>query len=733
MAELSVNPRYQPGKPPGRDFDNIDAPYGIKLGIITRVDEVNMKADVKVLTAGNYRPEIDLTQGMYGPRSFWGGVPEVNSMVVIGYRRLTKQLHDAVILAYFPSGTRSGLRFDPWSATDPANIDPDEAQEFKDLFGDNVRRYKRLLMRPGDVGGMSAAGSEMVLSRSFRAVNRAGDAFELRDVDRTLTMESIHKVEVQSGVRRFAGPVRRSAFYLPDDILQDPLAETKTLKTQDQGYYGRDELNAAGPGRTPEAEGRFASPEGVVNETFYDELEFPPTVYSNGRKAFYTATRAGQNFDAEDAAALAFVEDRLEMSHTSDLTQEVLEEIDGFNVDRRTPYIERVLGTTVGNTMLSTGGQRNYAEVLRPVMFQDLKQGTRGRFAMEAIDRNPATGPDTEVWATAGAFLFKIREPRSTTENDFACAITKQGKLFLNIPKATTDVYAASGASGVSAEMNLDGALKAYIGQSSPDRISAHISLEGGLHIDVGPDEQGNALTITRRGGVKTIVAGTPNQNSVASEEEVTGTKATSISGAENKSIQGTKQTNVSGGYQIRCDHRTMNATSGYSMNAGELNSLVSGKSQYQYALAVLETIAAGGKVSTILAGGKVDTIAAGAYAVSVGAGAMSTALAGGAYSVAVATGAISVTTGAGAVTMTTGGGAITITAGGGAVALTAGGAMALTAAGAIALIAPVISLGGPSAVLGNLRGIPALPPGVPTLCYITGIPHLGAATVLSN
>jgi hypothetical protein len=99
---------------------------------------------------------------------------------------------------------------------------------------------------------------------------------------------------------------------------------------------------------------------------------------------------------------------------------------------------------------------------------------------------------------------------------------------------------------------------------------------------------------------------------------------------------------------------------------------------------------------------------------------------------VTVGAGAMSFTTGAGAVTLSTGAGAMSLTAGAGAMSLTSGLAMNLTAGLAISLLAPQILFGGPAAVLGVVRGLPAMPPGAPSLDYITGLPLMGSALVRS-
>lgn len=718
------SPRAIPGKPPHREFDSADLPYGIKLALVTSVDDIHMKANLKVITAGGDRFEIDLTQGMAGPRSFWGGVPEINSLVIIGYRRIQTKIYDAVILGYIPVGNRSGMRFDPWAADDPGNVLPEEAVSYKEQFGETIR-YKRLMLRPGDVGGMSSAGAELVLSKDIRLVNRAGDGLELRDADRTLAVESRHKVESFGGIHRISGPIRRSTAYLPDDVFQ----ADGTLKTQDEGYYGRDELEAAGPG-DPGDETKWAV-DGAINDIFNDTAGFPPVMHANGRRAHYVATRPAVDVDDPDGGARVFVEDRMEMEHNTDMAQDVLEEIDGFAVDRRPPYIERVIGTVAGNSMITSDGMRKYAEVLKPVLFTDFASTTRGRFSMDAIDRSLLRGPDEEVNTSAAAYLFRIRPPKGIGANEFACAVTKQGKLYLNLPKSTVDNYASSGTNNVSAEMMLDGALKAYIGASTPDRVSAHLTLQGGLHLDVGPDVDGNAITILRRGGIKYRVDAVPNANNLAEETEIRGGRAMTC-GFEVKNIAGQQTTQVNGASKLLCDRSSIEAHSGYTLNAGELNQLIAGKTQLNYALAVLENIIAGGKISTILAGGNLQTCTAGPVTHTAAAGPMAFNVAAGPYAVNVGTGAVGINTGAGPVSMATGGGAVSIAAAGGAVAMTSGAAMTLTAAAVCSIAAPVTAIGGPAAVLGVTRGIPTLPAGTPSLCPVSGGPLPGAATVYS-
>lgn len=712
--------RRPAGSTPGQGSVDRGAPFGLKLALVTRVDEVNMKVDLKVITGMGFRPEIDITQALCGPRSFWGGVPEINSLAIVGYRHKGGKIYDAMVLGFLPVGNKSGLRFAPFASEDPSAVDPADRELSSEILSPPIR-YKRLMLRSGDVGGMSASGAELVLSKDIRMFNRAGDGIELRDADRTLITQAVHRVEVDAGIRRISGPIRRGGFFLPDDILQE---DGKTLKDEAAKYYGRDELQATGPGTENGGDAKFSNSEGVINEIFNETDEFPPVTYSNGRRVFYVATSPALSIEDVDlGGAEAFVEDRFEMSHTSDLTPEVLEEIDGFTSSPRVPYIERVLGTVSGNNLVSTRGMRQYAKVLKPVLFKGFKDAGAGTFRLIEVDRQ-ALAPDIDVLTQAGAFLFQIRNPRNLRDSGFAASVSKQGKVFLNIPGSVVE---DKDTSNISAEVNLSGALKAYIGASNPDRISAFITLAGALHLDMGRDADGNCVSHVFRGGTKVRYEGNPNSDDVAQSVEIRGKQVTVCSGEVNTQIGGKKITDVKGMYQEKCDRKSINAFSGYSLSCGENNLLVAGKSQLQYALAVIETIVAGGRVSTILAGGLVQTVVAGAIATTAAAGAVSFAVPAGSFSIIVGTGAVSMVTGAGTMTISTGGGAMTI-ASGLAMSMVAGAAMTIAASAALSLVAPTISLIAPGQ--GVCRGIPSLPVGVPTLCPITGAPLMGSATV---
>lgn len=722
---LRATPPLPTGTMPGSRFTTSD-PTGIKIGLIVRVDDINMKADIKVLTGGGDRFEIDLTQGMYGPRSFWGGVPEKDSLVILGYRKVGK-LTIAMILGYLPVGNRSGMRFDPFSPIDVSDLSPEEIAEARAYFGPTVR-YKRLPLRSGQCGGMSAEGAEFVLSRHVQMTNRAGDLFELRDDDRTLAMQSVHKVESFSGVRNYAGPVRRSDMWLPYGILKDD----GTVKGPEDGYWGRDELQATGPGTTPGGPAKFVNTAGKPQGWLNDPIHQPQSTYTNGRRTFYPATFPAVGIETADGAgAQVYTEHRTEVFHTTDMVQEVIGEIDGFTMDRRDPYIEQVMGTVVGNDAFnSTIGQRNYGKILAPVLFEDFWQQTGKRLKLDEVNRSP-TEPDLEVNTMAGAYLFRVRPPRKVDGNEFAVAVSKQGKLLVNVPGSSVERY-PTGTKNVSAELAFGGGSKVRMGMTAPEKLSLHMTTEGGLYMDLGADAQGNSLTIRHHGTIKYVHASVNDDDHTAMNMEIQGDLWEAVQGTRSSTVEGSHLTTVSGQHLTRADRVTTNAFSGFSLNAGEVNQMVSGKSQYNHALAVLENIVAGGKVSTVLAGGRVTTTAAGAVADNVLGGAKTVNVAAGAYTVSVGTGAVSLVTGAGAFAVSTGAGAMSIAAGAGAVSVVAGLAMNIVGATLCSITAPQILLGGPAAVFGVCRGLPMMPPGSPSLDWITGQPLQGSLVVRS-
>lgn len=267
-----------------------------------------------------------------------------------------------------------------------------------------------------------------------------------------------------------------------------------------------------------------------------------------------------------------------------------------------------------------------------------------------------------------------------------------------------------------------------FIGAESSSGTSIKLTTLGAIEADIGRNSSGQALKLNFHCSTVTSYDGANDDNNVGKSEDINGNCEKNTRGDDTFTVGGSHYMVVNGMLSQNCDRMNLNSHSGYSLNTGELNMMVSGKTQQTYALEVLENIFTGGKVSTIFAGGSVQNVLAGVYTILAAAG------------------AVSITAGAGAVTLTAGaamsqtaGAALSQTAGaamsstaGLAMSLTAGLAITLTSPLACNLVAPQILLGGPPAVLGVARGIPMMPPGAPSLDYLLGIPLMGGAMVRS-
>lgn len=712
--------KYLPGQVPGKDFAEEGDTYGLKVGVITRVDPHHMKADIKVLTGGGSETEVDLSQPMAGPRSFFGGVPEVHSMVLLGYRRKHKQAKEAVILAYLPVGTASGNRFDPYSTVDMSTVDPADMDDVSQVFGPTVR-YKRIKGQPGDILGMSAAGSEMVLSKDVRFYNRAGDLFELRDSDRTLVTQAIHRVHSDSAVYEFSGGARRGAMDLPSWVFTKNVQgqPTRTLKSEKNRYFGRDELAALGPEKA-----RFTN---ITTGAVLDRInsaEFPTVTYSDGRQAHYVTDSLAQQFEGLGGSGRVFTEHRTELRQDTDLRQPVLEEVDGFSPEPQPVFIEQVLGTVIGNDPYSAQGQRQYARVLKPKIFEDFDQAGKGKFSLEEALRAPG-GPD-EAFSMAGAYLFQMHPPNGG-DIPFAVSVQKQGKLLVSLPGSRVENH---GQKNISAEVQAEGALKMHLGASTPDRISLHLVMEGGVYVEMGSDAQGNSITTKYKGAVKNLYAGN-STDAVAHSHAVVGNSESAVTGNHVEVVQGSHTTKVDGASAVSAADIALRSLNSVSVSSQSYNAVISGKTQLNYAMQVQESIAVGGKLSTILLGADTKSVLAGSVSTTVVAGATSFSNPAGAFTVTVGVGALNISTGAGAVALSTGAGALSVSAGAGAVAISAGLMVNITAP-IVSIVSPQILLGGPLAVFGVARGAPMLPPGAPSLDWITGLALQGCAVVRS-
>jgi hypothetical protein len=165
-----------------------------------------------------------------------------------------------------------------------------------------------------------------------------------------------------------------------------------------------------------------------------DDPLYPYSVAADGSRLSHVV-RAEHGMNLPQAGE-AYVEDRLELRHTSDGVMAVTDEGDGFQAERIHPVlIEDVRGTVVGNDPHSDGGRAHYKRILSMKVFDSVDDGS------------PSPGPRFEVVDTVQSSseadtlalcrLFKITNP-STGAPAYTFGVSKEGRVFLWMGKSQT-------------------------------------------------------------------------------------------------------------------------------------------------------------------------------------------------------------------------------------------------------------------------------------------------------
>lgn len=208
----------------------------------------------------------------------------------------------------------------------------------------------------------------------------------------------------------------------------------------------------------------------LVTPTGFQNTDTPDAVY--GGKAIY---RVGLNRDddvidqtfnavIDDEFPDSLVEYRVEVTHTHDGTLPVTEQTDGFDADRlpsrsgldrnpnsvsdRSPFIEFVLGSVVGNDPYSEGGVATYGVPLAPQVFsgEDANPGMVSGFGLPLGDH--------------AASLFRVTPPiGDLTAPSTFFSVTKDGRLKAAVRGPESEPYAAEAYFNSGLRLQVDGDL----------------------------------------------------------------------------------------------------------------------------------------------------------------------------------------------------------------------------------------------------------------------------------
>lgn len=742
---VSSRDMRHPGGPKQASSFGREAMAYLHAGHIVHVDTESMVCSVRLDSMQSERHDVPLpAPGGGGPRSWSGCVPERGTKVLIGWKKFDTgaRSFSPYIVEFLTVGTFSAREYEPFMS-----VPPDDAKATLDLHPEladdprynlGVVRLKSRKGYSGDFVASSSGGADAILDRDVMLTNRAGNEIRLRDSDQTVVVQSLNEFVSNAAGYYRRGLVKRNAFNLLPDLY--PL-EDSPIPAVSPG----DPENGVGPDGIPldrspaydtllrfgliKADGTANFEEGVSpsGSSGLSDPVYPPVTLSDGQRVSYVV-HGEHSFGFADTL-YSYVEDRRELRHISDGIMAVTEEGDGFQIDSPFPaYIEDVVGTVVGNDFSSDAGRPLYKRVLGMRLFTSPSQKIPSDGpVLEAVDTVMRLGV---MDAVGLARLFRINCPQPGSSNQFACGITKEGKVMIHVPKTQ---FGEPDEKGKSVELNVQGLFKAILGA---DENSGGLSLDmrtvGGVSLDIGRfnggPHSGSSVVLNLHGGVKRICNGDADTG-VADDVTYNGSASEVGTGSKLTSWGGNVVTNAGGENAQSGQKITLAAGFGglVTTSAGDVGVTILGKTQEQYAQLVTTTYAVG-KSRTTVAGVDSSTVLSGSATRTVVAGSgISDTVTTGNISQSVATGNFLLSVSAGNVTATVGSGSLALSCGGGPASMSASLSATIASGVLVSLETPVTKIG--SAVQGfAVVGIPG--PGGPHLDYVTGLPVLGIPNV---
>jgi hypothetical protein len=440
---------------------------------VQMVNWAELRCTIKVLDGEHEEPIYDGVEILFpgiGSRHFLGAIPEVGDMCIVGWFATDSKgaagSKRPAILAWLPKAHYLGQE---WITTQSFNEEEGLLNSPKDrkLLDGTINRIRHKLRHyePGNIGASSSQGSDLVLDEGVLLSNRRANEIRLRDQDQALVVRSLQQFHAMSGARIYGGMVQRDARIIPYDLISDgrlwdgptqvnldgtPISETELKPDYEKGKYQPHPLF-----RKTSLDGKSAFEQDVgttlpsyidpyrlmykanlIDENLQASSEIDFNSY--GGKAILRYDVDGQKTFNE-----ATTEYRIELNHTTDGTLPVTEQTDGMDIDRipenrgapdKSPYIEWVLGSVVGNDAFTDSGKKLYG---KPLYANDLG----------FID--DATGLDIENHL---ATLFRIKP-----------VIGEDDPSYIGFTKG--------------------GAFRGYIG--AKETVGARLKVEGGLGLEI--------------------------------------------------------------------------------------------------------------------------------------------------------------------------------------------------------------------------------------------------------
>lgn len=653
----------------------------LKLAKISRVDYETMHVDLVYIDSFGAIPRVNVTASYAGYRSFLGAMPSQGDWVIVGFNK-SGNFKKPYIVQFLPRDYSAGVRNDL--------IGVPKSFEKRNIY--QPMRFRMHKLYEGEIYGASKQGSEIHLDKNITIANSKLNEIAIDSATQSITSSSINNFINTSGTRVYSGFITRNNLINNPNFMKNGISLFPT-HTNENG-----------------------------------SLQYIPN-FSNTINVDYPYGK-----ESLDDGNKGFIEHRLEVQEMADPITPVTNSNCGVDVDTfyqtkldgssTQPLIEQVFGTLVGNNSNDTLEKNKYGKILKPRIFRNIKD-FNGKLVEDLCFVDEGRNETTTL---AAAYALKF--PKSGT----AFYVNKQGKYFANLASSTS---ADPLGSGESAEININGHTKMYMGKNDSYQRSFSLETAGGFYTNLGFDNQnGRSWDATFRKGISLNILGKDKNNYAYYlktegdvKEEINGSRRTVIKGNDIRLVHGVLEDRVFG---KKIDNFINDKATNYGgayneTTIGHYSQIMSaGKECVIYAPNITQgdttadktDIKLGDSELNMLLGSRKESIKVGSHETSIIAGNKSISITAGNYSLNITAGNIDIKTTLGSVTMQTLTGTVDIQ-----------GTLGVNIKSAVA-----VNLEAPKSKIGSLPqgGVVNSGP-CGAKCYFSGAPHLGSATVTVN
>lgn len=672
-----LSPGFRSGSDPrDRIIASDNSAKMLRIGKIVRVDHESYTADLIYMDGFGSEPKVPIAQSIFGVRSFVGGMPSENDICLVGFNK-SGGFSSPVIIGFLPMGYSTALKNDILGVP----------ETLEGIYSPIRPKMKKIY--EGEIFLSSNYGSDIHLDKDILISNSDLVELMLKSADKSIHSTAVNHFMNSTGVRIASGPIHRNF------LLNDP-------------------------------------------EFVYPNVEFPKYINSDG-VSFYTPVLTslinnsfpyGKQTINDDSPA--FIEHRVEVKEYEDPLIPVTSSNSGVDLDSfyeansdgtsNKPIVVQVLGTLIGNDPF--GDKNKYGTILKPRLFPD-PVSFKGQIAEIPCIADSGVNETTTL-----AAAYSLKFPNSGT----AFYVNKQGKYFANISASSSlDPMGA----GESAEINLAGHTKMFMGKNSDKNKSLSLSTAGGVYTNwgfetdkkrswdatfrkgvswniLGSDGDGNALTMKIQGDVRVDIEG-------SRYTEIRGSDVRLVHGIIEDKYLGKKVNqyvadinNTYGGKYIELSvgHHNQTFSTGISRTIIAPN-VASGST-----VAESTEIKTGNYLHKMYLGNKSEEILIGNLSTKIGLGNRSVDIKAGNYSVKCGIGNIDIKTTLGTINVKTNG------------QVTIDGSLGVKIKSAVKVTveAPLVDIGKMKPLQGIVTGGP-----MGHKDYLTGLPLIGAFTVKSS